>query len=384
MNILLYDIGSFTQKDLIFHLKKAGHSCRNILYKQGDNPYEDDFFEYKFEEQLKKEIYDCVISTNFSPIVAKLCDKHQIKYIAWVYDSPINTDKIEYYQYPTSYIFLFDRLETERIQALGGINIFHLPLAVNTHRLDQIKITKEDIQNYSTDISFIGTFYSSPLKQFMSVQKDYEKGYIDAIVDCQLQIYGYNFVEEMITDELHKCINKQLQSIGYKGEALAKRGIVHSINKMVTHTERLVLLNMLGYGRKVTYYSTEQPSMLSHLSYRGTANYFTEMPKIFHLSNLNLNPTLKSIQSGIPLRALDILACKGVLFSNYQPELLEYFEDGEDLILYESIEDAVEKADFYLSHPELLLSIRENGYQKVKLFFRYPEKIEFMLKTAGL
>ena len=53
-----------------------------------------------------------------------------------------------------------------------------------------------------------------------------------------------------------------------------------------------------------------------------------ELPCVFRYSKLNLNPTLKSIQSGIPLRALDIMGAKGVLLSNFQPELVEYFEDG--------------------------------------------------------
>ena len=383
MKILLYDLGSYTQNDMIYHLEKQGCTCRNIRYKVQDL-YEDDFFESKFEENLKKDSYDFVMSTNFNPIVAKICNRNNIKYLAWVYDSPINIDRIEYYQYPTSYIFLFDRVDVERVKDLGGINIFHLPLAVNPDRLKTIHITKEDSLRYSADISFIGQFYQSPLENIRMLLTQYEQGYIDALVETQLKIYGYNFLEEAVTDDFIERVNEQLRKQGIQGEPLKKRGLIQSVNRQITHLERLALLNLLGQSYKVTYYSAEKPESLSHLQYGGTAYYFSEMPKIFRLSKLNLCPTLKSIQSGIPLRALDILGCGGVLFSNYQPELAEYFNDGEDVIMYESIEDALVKADYYLRNENLLHTIAQNGYQKAITHFSYPDKISQMLKTAGI
>ena len=108
------------------------------------------------------------------------------------------------------------------------------------------------------------------------------------------------------------------------------------------------------------------------------------MPGVFRYSKLNLCPTLKSIQSGIPLRSLDILGAGGVLFSNFQPELTEYFEDGKDLILYESIDDAFAKADFYLKHEELRREIAQNGYRRVCQAFSYPDRIRQMFETAQL
>lgn len=382
MKILLYDIGSYTQKDLIYYLKQAGCQCQNILYKINDL-YEDEFFERKFTEQLLKDHYDFVMSTNFSPIVAKICYKQNIKYLAWIYDSPINADRLEFYQFPTSYLFLFDRIESERLTKMGCVNIFHLPLATNPQRLSSIQTSPEDTMQYSCDISFIGQFYNNQLTQIMSIQNDYYKGYINAILDTQIKIYGYNFIEEMITDDLIDTLNQQLQACGIK-EKLCKRAVIFTIAEQVTHTERLALLNLFGQFCNVHYYSNKQPESLSHIAYQGTAYYFSEMPKIFRLSKLNLNPTLKSIQSGIPLRALDIMASKGTLLSNYQLELAEYFTDGEDVIMYESIEDALDKADFYLKHDDLRTQITQNGFAKINEQFTYPERISQMLKIAGI
>lgn len=383
MNILLYDPGSYIQSDLIYYLEQIGHHCKNILYKFKDSAH-DDFFERRFLAYLKEGRWDCVMSTNFFPIVARICHEQHIKYLAWVYDCPIKAEPIEAFQYPTSYTFLFDQMEVERIQRLGGTHVFHLPLAASPRKMHSVTISAADHARFDANVSFVGQFYDSPLEQLMFCQSEYDKGYVDAIVQTQLKVYGYSFIEEMVTTELVERMNARLSPDGNPTEVLTVQGMIHSISTQVTHIERLVLCNMLGELCTAKYYSNTQPPALSHLQYGGSAHYHTEMPKIFRLSKLNLNPTLRSIHSGIPLRALDILSCGGVLLSNYQPELAEYFVDGEDVILYESLEDAVCKADYYLKHEEERRQIAQKGYEKVMTYFSYPDRIQTLLQTAEL
>jgi spore maturation protein CgeB len=111
----------------------------------------------------------------------------------------------------------------------------------------------------------------------------------------------------------------------------------------------------------------------------GPVKYMTEMPAVFRYSKLNLCPTIRSIVSGIPLRALDIMGSGGVLFANYQIELAENFIDGQDLILYSSLEEAYDKASFYLDNPDLIKSIAESGFEKVKEAFNYKDKLDILL-----
>ena len=52
--------------------------------------------------------------------------------------------------------------------------------------------------------------------------------------------------------------------------------------------------------------------------------------------------------------------------------------------MYESMEDALAKADFYLQHEDLRKQIAVNGYQKVKENFSYPQRIRTLFHTAGI
>ena len=122
MNILLYDSSSYIQKDLISFLNEAGHHCKNLMYKL-TNVYQDSFFENWLCYYLHNFQWDCVMSANFYPIIADICHRNNIKYISWIYDSPIDKSHMEYFQLETNFIFLFDRIDAETLIKKGAIHI---------------------------------------------------------------------------------------------------------------------------------------------------------------------------------------------------------------------------------------------------------------------
>ena len=103
------------------------------------------------------------------------------------------------------------------------------------------------------------------------------------------------------------------------------------------------------------------------------------MPYAFKCAKINLNISLRSIHTGMPLRALDILGCGGFLLTNYQPDFEEYFTAGEDYVYYDSREDLLALVDYYLTHDEERKQIAANGYRKAKEKLSYRGQVEKML-----
>ena len=383
MKILFYDMGSYTYQDFLYYLEKAGHHCKTVYYHFPDK-FEDEFFVHRFTQYLTEVSYDVVVSVNFFPLVAQLCHKHHIKYLSWCYDSPLEERLKEYFSYETNYICLFDRIETAQYQTEGYTQVFHLPLAVNTERLDALTYTAAQAASYRADVSFVGHLYDSPLDALLYPADDYCKGFVEGLIQAQLRIYGYNFLDTLITDEFLERLNDSFKKIGQTSVSLNRRGLSYAIAAQITHLERTFLIEQMGELYDTRFYSTRPYDFATPVKSCGPVKYHTEMPGVFRYSRLNLCPTLKSIQSGIPLRSLDILGAKGVLLSNFQPELAEYFEDEKDVILYGSIEDAFAKADFYLKHEDLREEIAVNGYRRVREEFSYPDKIRQMFEVAQL
>lgn len=112
----------------------------------------------------------------------------------------------------------------------------------------------------------------------------------------------------------------------------------------------------------------------------GMVDYQTQMPLVFAGSRINLNISLRSIHSGIPLRVLDIMACGGFVLSNWQREISEYFREGTEIVTFDSLEDCLDKIEYYLSHEEERRQIAANGQKKVQERFSYQAGLEKLFR----
>lgn len=138
---------------------------------------------------------------------------------------------------------------------------------------------------------------------------------------------------------------------------------------------------MLAKEHEVTLYSDDSPKdMLRNVKVKPWVDYWSEMPKVFHLSKINLNITSRSIESGIPQRIWDILAVGGFCLTNYQPEIEDYFVVGKDLDVYHDLDELQEKVKYYLKHEDKRIRIAMNGYKKVKKEHTYEARLKMLLK----
>lgn len=74
-----------------------------------------------------------------------------------------------------------------------------------------------------------------------------------------------------------------------------------------------------------------------------------------------------SSKEDLPARFWEGLAMKRCVLTNRVPDLKEFnFVEGVDYLGFSTLEEAVDKADYYLKRPELLFKIADNGYKKVQ------------------
>lgn len=382
MNILLFDMGSFTFEDLREALLLKGHNVKPIYY-HFDNKYEDGFFEERFRIELSRESFDCVFSINFFPLIALACKDKGIPYVSWSYDSPLEEGFSNYFNMETNYIFLFDRAEVEEYGKRGFDRVFHMPLAVNVGRLKSLSFDNDLCRKYEADISFVGKIYESSLDVLLYPADEYVKGYIDSLIQAQMQVYGCNFLEKSLSDELINSLNQSYQNMGQNNLRLNKKGLAYAISTHITHFERAILLEELAERYIVKSYSFNNDLLSDNVIKCGPVKYRTDMNAVFMNSRINLCPTLRSIASGIPLRALDILGSGSVLMSNYQAELAEWFVDGEDLIMYGSLDEAIDKVEYYLSDEkaDLLFDMRKKAQDKVEKYFNYSSALDDIISN---
>ncbi len=384
MQILLYSWPAYNMFDLEQSLRKKGCIVDTFTYDFEDFE-EDDNFCITLSHALQDTNYDFVMSINYFPLISDVCNENKVKYISWTCDSPMLTLYTTSVFNPYNYIFVFDQWVYLNFKSLGVENIYYLPLAVEIDRLDAIDISDYDKAEYSNDISFVGSLYEKNSYDKLTNMPDYLQGYFEGVMYSQMQIYGKNFLESMITDEVEEYFeNNIIQISGDKFFGGVSLLIATTyLGFKTTALERTSLLNTLSKNFPVTLYTKSDTSDLPFVKNKGSVHYLTEMPKVFRLSKINLNITVRTIKTGLSLRIFDILGAGGFLLTNYQPELELYFENKKDLVFFTSPEDMMAKVKYYLSHDDERESIARHGYETVKKFHTYDNRLDELFQIIN-
>lgn len=387
MKILIYRYGSICEPDVIDSFRRLGLTVIEEATEITDKKISDAKRLQLVEKILKTEHPLFVFSINFYPVIAEICHIYKTLYVCWTVDSPVPELFSASIRRSTNRVFLFDRAQYQYFAQYNPGNIYYLPLASGTERFDRIisAITASDRKAYSTDISFIGSLYNekNPLRGLNGLS-DYTKGFINGLTEASLKIYGCNLAEAAVTDELAADIKACDPDFYTLENAVAdpdRYVAAHSyIGMQIAETERIRTLNMLAQYFTVDLFTKSDTSALQNVRLHNGASSLTEMPKIFHLSKINLNMTIRPIQTGLPLRIFDILGCGGFLMTNYQEELPEYFDIGTDLEAYSDMEELTEKCAYYLEHDREREQIARNGYEKVRSQHSYIHRLTEMLR----
>lgn len=383
MRFLLYKWKVFNQEDIKAALERAGHEVHvfNAV----------DFVREKQEEienmlAEKFDGYDIVFSVNYFQEVSGACMKAGKKYISWTVDSPMLTMYHDSVYNPCNYIFIFDKFNYIQFKAMELNHVYYLPLAVDSERLEHLlENTKPDEkEKFSSDISFVGGLYDkNSYDDIYESLPPYLRGYFDSAFRAQLDIFGDNIFDRILTPdilaELSECVDFRQDENSFSDIKLIFTNTF--LGYKMAQTERIECLNLLAKAAKVDLY-TDDPAKdrLRNVIIRGTVSYFNDMPKVFAASKINMNFTIRNIRSGIPLRVWDVLGAGGFLLTNFQPEFLSFFENGKDIVFYDSLSDMQAKALYYLEHEDERKQIAENGHKKVKELHTYDIRIKQMLE----
>lgn len=389
MKILIYKWKVFNQADVKSAFEYFGHTVD--MYEE--KPVSSDRItgikehDYALLADVFGE-YDLIFSLNYFPHVSDICEQIGRKYVAWTVDSPLISLYHQSVFNSCNYIFIFDKFFYYELKQMGVKNVYYLALAVNTERIDKITAdqTDDERQKFAADISFVGGMYhKNSYDDIKDKLPPYMRGYFDAAMLAQLNIYGDNIIDELLTvdilKELWEFIDFRQDDRAFSDVRLVFESTF--LGFKLANIERIKTLNLLAGNNRVSLYTDEPDEELINVELKGTVDYMNDMPKVFNNSRINLNMTIRNIRTGIPLRAWDILGAGGFLLTNFQLELADYFQNGRDIVYYEDMYDCEKKAEYYLSHEDERRMIALNGYELVKEKHSYIQRVGVILNTIN-
>ncbi len=106
---------------------------------------------------------------------------------------------------------------------------------------------------------------------------------------------------------------------------------------------------------------------------------FEEAAEIFCQSKIVFNI---SIKDDINMRCFEALSTRSFLLTNWVPTLGELFEDGKHLVTYKTMDEAIEKAKYYLAHDSEREAIAEAGFKEVREKHTFVHRARQVLDTC--
>lgn len=389
MNILIYRYNSICEDAVIRGLKELGHTVYEVILEvENKSPSGQEILD-AVVMGMEKSNADIIFSINYYPALSEIARVYKLLYYSWIVDAPVLELYSKTIKNRCNRVFIFDSELYREISVYNPYNIFYLPLAADCDFYQNAirNVSLSDVEKYTHNITFVGSLYTEkcPYDKVKNLSPKIS-GYLHGIMKAQEKIYGYYFVEELLSDELVDEFVKNYDGYYLAGEEdlLTKKRTLAQfyIGNKITAMERVDTFKYLSEKFEVDIYTASDTKEIPKLKNHGTIMTHTKMPIVFNKSTINLNPTSKPIRSGIPLRIFDLLACEGFVLCNYQSDLLNEFLPGEELDIYSSIEELEEKIRYYLSHTDVCREIAHNGYEKVSKRHTYPLRLEQMFRLG--
>lgn len=389
MNVLFYRYGSICEPDIIQTFQEIGLQVAEYTKEITQKHIPQKQSVQEVSDYLLDHPVDFVFSINFFPFLSEVCNIFHIRYLSWIVDAPVMELYSSSIQNPWNRTFIFDGAVYDEIHPFNPDCVFHLPLGANVKPKDQLfqKTSVRQHHTFAHDVAFVGSLYTEkcPYDKFQGASPELT-GYLDGIMKAQEMVYGYYFIEDLLSDDMVEEFKQHLPGFyEYPAKSFLtdKRTMAQLyIGNKISAMERVDTFRLLAQHVPTTIYTGSDTSQIPHIDNRGFAKSLTEMPLIFHNSKINLNISSKAIRTGLPLRIFDILSCGGFVLSNYQPEIPELFHISEDLAVYSSQEELLALTDYYLHHDQERIAIAEHGYETLKQNYTYEKQLEKLLLTA--
>ena len=381
MRILFIQWDSIGQRDLEEAFYQEGHSLIYASFSYKELYYGN--FEM-IEKALIKLVElgkpDIIFTVNYFSFVTNFCSRHKLKYVSWIYDSPLDGMYFEEIMNPCNIVYTLDKEICFEFRKAGVNTIHYLPMAANIDRLDK----DTSILPFIYDVSFIGSLYLEKdiFASGATFLADYTEGYIDALVTTQLKVWGYNFIEKFLDPILYD-LRRVYPWIPMEGDLRSEAYYYTQsvINPWITGIERIDLLEAIAkyYGVDFFTFTHYKDFLLPNLRNHGFADYYEKAPQVFKQSRINMNISYRGIKSAVPLRCFDIMGAGGFLLSNFQSGFLDLFIPEEDFVFFENKEDMLQKIGYYLTHEKERQAIAKSGHDKVAACHTYRHRIREML-----
>lgn len=245
----------------------------------------------------------------------------------------------------------------EKFKAIGA-NAIWFQMAANP------KYFKPQGLPFEYEVSFIGAAYA---KRAYYIEKLLDNG---VNVDC----FGPNW----LINRPHSGLKKIVKEL--KREYSLLRSLI-----CLSAKRRYSLINNIADYDRLVYLRKAYPQAMHY------PVSDEQMIKIFNQSRINLgflevfiqSKTGRNMRRHLHLREFEVPMCGALYITNYSEELAEHYEPDNEVLVYHSEYELIDKVQFYLSNESAAEEVRKAGHKRALACHTYQKRYTDLFPRLG-
>ncbi len=382
---ILYVYGLSTEKNIVQTLRKL--QCDVMEYPEvQDTSNMDEEKINALVAYVKEHGITHLMSIHLIYNVAVAAYWAGIKYISVIWDAPYLKAYTVMGTLDNIWYSAFDKLDAERMRQGGCPHVMYQPLSVNRENILAWKKRFLAKRRYIHDISLIANLYEdNAYDRCLDLLPENMQAYFRSIFEeAAFKWDGVNRVYGKMGQEIleyMKLVSPTLKiNNPYNVEDVRYFEAMYLIRKLA-NIERVCVLNLLAEDHDVYLYTYSEvdETLMPKVHRRPPVQVGEATSFIYAGTKINLNIALKGIEGGTTQRIMDIMGAGGFVLTNYCEETAELFEEDKEIVMFRTLEELIQKVDYYLEHEEEREQIARVGHERAMNDYTYEKKIKKLL-----
>ena len=115
----------------------------------------------------------------------------------------------------------------------------------------------------------------------------------------------------------------------------------------------------------------------------GYAGHKYEINKIYNASLINIDINRIYQSDMVNMRVFDIMACGGFIIVEYSEDLKELFEIDCEVVTFKTLNELVEKVEYYLANTDEVREISYRGMKAVRERHTIQDRVKHMVSIVN-
>ncbi|HEY0711055.1 MAG TPA: glycosyltransferase [Polyangia bacterium] len=373
--------GGLFVDDLSDGLRAAGHSVYTVDLERLSME--------ELEHAVTQVRPAMVMVVNYTEGLGEFCGSHGIPLYCWEVDPTLLRLQTTSAPVDTTRVFTYRRAHVDDFKAAGFPHAEFLPLAANPARRRPATLSETERPGYAVPIAFVG---ASLVDRVAGLRDDFVRGYVAhhegcagsvtegvKLLDDLLAVQRKDFRQYVVPD----LLRARQPGLWAAGKAPGALDLEQVVGELAAGEKRMAFVEALGPLGVHVWGDEGWARGGFQVTYRGPAGHFVELSKIYSAARINVDIGRLYQMDIVTMRVFDVLACGGFLLTERSPALLDLFTPGTHLDVFSGPEELVDKAAYYLAHPEIAAKLAQAGRALVCESHSVSQRLAHMLGSPS-